>query len=172
MCSWLSLIGRGLNQDGLGKKNGWNSICGFEGTYPFEDWKTFQSFFYRKKYCANYINNLKWTKNSKKLLTLLPGYTIIYLASRMRHKQHGRNNIAFGVWLSLARAPGLGPGGRRFESCHPDFLLKRKNPCGCSSVVEHQPSKLDMWVRFPSPAFSMLYTEYVFVAQLDRATAF
>ncbi len=26
----------------------------------------------------------------------------------------------FGVWLSLARAPGLGPGGRRFESCHPD----------------------------------------------------
>ena len=59
-------------------------------------------------------------KNSKKLLTLLPGYTIIYLASRMRHKQHGRNNIAFGVWLSLARAPGLGPGGRRFESCHPD----------------------------------------------------
>lgn len=60
-------------------------------------------------------------KNSKKLLTLLPGYTIIYLASRMRHKQHGRNNIAFGVWLSLARAPGLGPGGRKFESCHPDL---------------------------------------------------
>ena len=26
-------------------------------------------------------------------------------------------------------------------------LLRR-----CSSVVEHQPSKLDMWVRFPSPA--------------------
>ncbi len=65
----------------------------------------------------------KYLKNSKKLLTLLPGYTIIYLASRMRHKQHGRNNIAFGVWLSLARAPGLGiPGGRRFESCHPDYM--------------------------------------------------
>ena len=28
-----------------------------------------------------------------------------------------------GVWLSLARAPGLGPGGRRFESCHPDLIL-------------------------------------------------
>ena len=27
-----------------------------------------------------------------------------------------------GVWLSLARAPGLGPGGRRFESCHPDIF--------------------------------------------------
>ena len=25
-----------------------------------------------------------------------------------------------GVWLSLARAPDLGSGGRRFESCHPD----------------------------------------------------
>ena len=26
--------------------------------------------------------------------------------------------------------------------------------CGCSSMVEHQPSKLDTWVRFPSPASS------------------
>ena len=25
--------------------------------------------------------------------------------------------------------------------------------CGCSSMVEHQPSKLVTWVRFPSPAF-------------------
>ena len=70
-----------------------------------------------------------------------------------------------GVWLSLARAPGLGPGGRRFESCHPDS-------CGCSSVVEHQPSKLDMWVRFPSPALASIFDADVFVAQLDRATAF
>ena len=30
--------------------------------------------------------------------------------------------------------------------------------CGCSSMVEHQPSKLDTWVRFPSPA-SLLQTE-------------
>ena len=29
-----------------------------------------------------------------------------------------------GVWLSLARAPGLGPGGRRFESCHPDAYMR------------------------------------------------
>ena len=42
---------------------------------------------------------------------------------------------------------------------------------GCSSMVEHQPSKLDTWVRFPSPASHMLYA-CVFVAQLDRATAF
>ena len=32
-----------------------------------------------------------------------------------------------GVWLSLARAPGLGPGGRRFESCHPDFSKQHEN---------------------------------------------
>ena len=50
----------------------------------------------------------------------------------------------------MARAPGLGPGGRRFESCHPDL-------CGCSSMVEHQPSKLDTWVRFPSPALVQGY---------------
>ena len=28
--------------------------------------------------------------------------------------------------------------------------------CGCSSMVEHKPSKLDTWVRFPSPALSGL----------------
>ena len=32
--------------------------------------------------------------------------------------------IRNGVWLSLARAPGLGPGGRRFESCHPDLIMR------------------------------------------------
>ena len=31
-----------------------------------------------------------------------------------------------GVWLSLARVPGLGPGGRRFESCHPDLFSKNR----------------------------------------------
>ena len=56
------------------------------------------------------------------------------------------NYLNIGVWLSLARALDLGSRGRRFESCHPDI-------CGCSSMVEHQPSKLDTWVRFPSPAF-------------------
>ena len=31
-------------------------------------------------------------------------------------------------------------------------LASRSSTCGCSSMVEHQPSKLDTWVRFPSPA--------------------
>ena len=48
---------------------------------------------------------------------------IIILASR-KGQLSGRKSAqaikSFGVWLSLARAPGLGPGGRRFESCHPD----------------------------------------------------
>ena len=35
-------------------------------------------------------------------------------------EEHERQQQNIGVWLSLARAPGLGPGGRRFESCHPD----------------------------------------------------
>ena len=43
-----------------------------------------------------------------------------------------------GVWLSLARAPDLGSGGRRFESCHPDLkALICIYTCGCSSMVEH-----------------------------------
>lgn len=29
---------------------------------------------------------------------------------------------------------------------------KRVQKCGCSSMVESQPSKLVAWVRFPSPA--------------------
>ena len=29
---------------------------------------------------------------------------------------------------------------------------ERKDVCGCSSMVELQPSKLITWVRFPSPA--------------------
>ena len=70
--------------------------------------------------------------------------------------------------------------------------------CGCSSMVESQPSKLVAWVRFPSPAPSAKSTAsgagfadgsgtgavfwdmlsqprqllYAPVAQLDRATAF
>ena len=101
---------------------------------------------------------IKFLKKRKKMLDFI--YNLPYNNTCAAKKKKARN----GVWLSLARAPDLGSGGRRFESCHPDA-------CGCSSVVEHQPSKLDMWVRFPSPA-SILNIELVSVAQLDRATAF
>ena len=32
--------------------------------------------------------------------------------------------------------------------------------CGCSSMVEHQPSKLDTWVRFPSPASQNILRQF------------
>ena len=38
--------------------------------------------------------------------------------------------------------------------------------CGCSSMVEHQPSKLDTWVRFPSPAFFMSKISYIYKTAL------
>ena len=41
---------------------------------------------------------------------------------------------------------------------------------GCSSMAESQPSKLVVWVRFPSPA--PVNSIYAVVAQSDRATAF
>ena len=52
----------------------------------------------------------------KKVLTRMLALDIIAFASRFWSEVTALN----GVWLSLARAPGLGPGGRRFESCHPD----------------------------------------------------
>ena len=58
-------------------------------------------------------------KNERNLLTDLYLSNIIYLALC---EAKGKTS---GVWLSLARAPGLGPGGRRFESCHPDFYRKK-----------------------------------------------
>ena len=34
-------------------------------------------------------------------------------------------SMAVGAWLSLARAPGSGPGGRWFESTRPDQIPQR-----------------------------------------------
>ena len=45
-------------------------------------------------------------------------FRLQYNNSCLTDETETKHNI--GVWLSLARAPGLGPGGRRFESCHPD----------------------------------------------------
>ena len=44
--------------------------------------------------------------------------------------------------------------------------------CGCSSMVEPQPSKLVAWVRFPSPAPFTKIVSCAPVAQLDRAPPF
>ena len=46
-----------------------------------------------------------------------------------------------------------------------------KHKCRCSLVVELQPSKLTVWVRFPSSA-PFTRVNNAPIAQLDRATAF
>ena len=46
--------------------------------------------------------------------------------TKRKQSENKAVQLNIGVWLSLARAPGLGPGGRRFESCHPD----------CAGVVQ------------------------------------
>ena len=62
------------------------------------------------------------------MLTFVKSYNIISLVVRKEKSNSDKNLIKtiskwyIGVWLSLARAPGLGPGGRRFESCHPDAV--------------------------------------------------
>ena len=53
-----------------------------------------------------------------------------------------------GESLDLA-GTALITGLRRLATCHSDLAT---GTCGCSSMVELQPSKLNMWVRFPSPA--------------------
>ena len=47
------------------------------------------------------------------------------LGGKLPGRVDGRRNPIFnyGVWRSLASAPDLGSGGRRFESCHPEFFI-------------------------------------------------
>ena len=62
-------------------------------------------------------------------------FRLQYNNSCLTDETETKHNI--GVWLSLARAPGLGPGGRRFESCHPDS----------AGVVQWQNTSLPSWIR-------------------------
>ena len=54
-------------------------------------------------------------------------------------------------WLSGRASPCQGE-CREFESRLPLHFQAGWLECGCSSMVELQPSKLATWVRFPSPA--------------------
>ena len=62
-----------------------------------------------------------WRANQLRYTHHMYYFYIINLAVEEIEKQQS----TYGVWLSLARAPGLGPGGRRFESCHPDLTNMR-----------------------------------------------
>ena len=80
------------------------------------------------------------------------------------------NNSCVAGNTTAMRQKNTGCGSAWLERLVWDQEVAGSNPvtpiiCGCSSMVEHQPSKLDTWVRFPSPAYES-------VAQLDRATAF
>ena len=77
-------------------------------------------------------------------------YHIILLASRMTTQQTKPSGCG-SAWL---------------ERLVWDQEVAGSNPvtpttCGCSSMVEHQPSKLDTWVRFPSPAFFSAFYFYI-----------
>ena len=67
---------------------------------------------------------------------------IQYLCTRNSEMSQSLMNMQRGV-AQLGSASGLGPGGRRFESCHPDFCLtlqrKRDVKCGNSSVGRARP---------------------------------
>ncbi len=49
-----------------------------------------------------------------------------FVLDKKEKKLYNCSVANIGVWLSLARAPALGAGRRRFESCHPDQLYVTK----------------------------------------------
>ena len=63
---------------------------------------------------------------------------------------------------------------QRTENPRVSGSIPELGSCGCGSMVEHQPSKLKTWVRFPSPALVKLHIRecsqiangYATVAQL------
>ena len=57
-----------------------------------------------------------------------------------------------GVWLSLVEHLVWDQGVAGSNPVTPSKILYYYT-CRCGSMVEHQPSKLNTWVRFPSPAF-------------------
>ena len=83
--------------------------------------------------------------------------TIEFSFHNKKKKKNRKNNIFLKIILTFA-----GNCGNIIER-----LFEAERRCGCSSMVEFQPSKLITRVRFPSPA-----PPYVLLAQPDRATAF
>src|SRR5271156_6487618 len=79
--------------------------------------------------------------------------------SALRRAAHDRGGVA--ERLKAADCKSADVRLRRFESypLHQRFGIAARSQgssrwveCGCSSMAELQPSKLAMWVRFPSPA--------------------
>ena len=90
----------------------------------------------------------------KKVLTNRKQCNIINLASSAKGLNANRETLFTGC------------GSAWLERLVWDQEVAGSNPvtpttCGCSSMVEHQPSKLDTWVRFPSPACCYNFVEAV-----------
>ena len=62
----------------------------------------------------------------------------------------------------FGRAPALGAGGRKFESCHPDYII-----CASGSVVEHHLAKVGAAGSNP---VSRSYNDKGAVALVDFST--
>ena len=76
------------------------------------------------------------------------------------------NNSCVAGKTTAMRQKNTGCGSAWLERLVWDQEVAGSNPvtpmsCGCSSMVEHQPSKLDTWVRFPSPACCYNFVEAV-----------
>jgi hypothetical protein len=67
-----------------------------------------------------------------------------------------------GAWRSLVAHLLWEQGVGGSNPLAPTAKLARslREPCGCSSTVEPQPSKLVMGVRFPSPALAQQFSKY------------
>ncbi len=92
-----------------------------------------------------------------------PGYVFrsVFVRGRVRAWRNGRR-ARLRIWCLMAwEFKSLRPhqcGSSSVVECHlakvdvASSNLVYRSICGCSSMVELQPSKLATWVRFPSPA--------------------
>ena len=71
-----------------------------------------------------------------------PSFCRLYLAFA---QTFGLNRMVWIAFLGLRQPP-------KPSLTRRDYPLVWIQRCGCSSMVEFQPSKLATWVRFPSPA--------------------
>ena len=81
----------------------------------------------------------KIKKNQKKILTFISEYTIITFVA-----------VSDTIVAQIAQSVEQRTENPRVGGSIPSLGT---HTCGCGTMVEHQPSKLRTWVRFPSPAW-------------------
>jgi hypothetical protein len=70
--------------------------------------------------------------------------------------------VSVGAWLSLARAPGSGPGGRWFKSTRPDhyFPLFHEGSCFLACASDFAIPHYWLFDRRVDPAMGIFHLEY------------